>query len=187
MQTYTRILSASFLVAITAPLATADGFYVDGSYNGLTATLDFEIANSDNDVSLSAIGLRGGYDVSPIFALEGEVLIGTADDTWYVSPGYSETDTTVHTYDVSLNSSVSAFGRANFPIAERLTAFARVGYSAVEFETDDSFVDAFFGPAFGVGATFDVTDKIYLRGDITRYDAEEFENDAVSVGAGFRF
>lgn len=192
MQKRTRILSASLILVMSAPLAMADGFYADISYNDVVATLDFETPNFDNDFDFGAVGLRGGYEVMPYFAVEGEVLVGTADETR--SFVVLESDLPAFTVDYRLSTSVSAFGRANMPVGERFTAFARLGYSTVEYEIESNATDAgpaskdnHSGPAYGLGATFDVTEKIYLRGDFTRYVVDEFENDAISIGAGLRF
>lgn len=197
MQTYNRILSATFLVAVSTPLAMAENFYVDGSYNDVTATLDFETENFDNDFDFGAVGLRGGYDVGPYFAIEGEVLLGTADETrsFFNEAGFEGgSDVVAYTVDYRLASSVSVFGRTNLPLGDRFTAFARLGYSAVEYEIESkaqgagpALNDDHSGPAYGLGATFDVTESIYVRGDLTGYDLDEFENDALSIGLGYRF
>jgi len=193
MQIRNILILGSSIMALF-PAAFAQGFYVDGGYAVASSELDFDEDDDDGeslDSDLGAIGGHAGYDFTPYFSIEGEVLVGVQDETLTlqgVSPDVDDVDV-----DISLNSIFGVFAKANLPLGEQFNAFARVGYAVADVEGSTDFdggasaSDTAEGVAFGLGATFDFTQQIYVRGDYTRYDFDGAESDAVMAGVGFRF
>lgn len=190
------ILGSSILALL--PAAFAQGFYVDGGYAATSLELEFEdddAAAESLDLDFGAIGGHAGYDFTPYFGVEGEVIIGVKDKS-FITVGVSDDDESVietENIDVSLNSIFGVYAKANLPLGEQFNAFARVGYAVGELEASSDLDGSENekgteeGVAFGVGATFDFTQQIYARGDYTRYDFGEADTDAFMAGVGFRF
>lgn len=171
------ILASAVITAV--PTASAAGLYGDVGYVFLSADTD------GASVDLGAIEGHVGYAFNDTFAIEGELGLGVADET-YSGGGLSVT--------VSENYNVGIFGVANLPVTEKLDLFARAGWVQTELEAKASFAGTSFteseaedGFAFGVGAKFAFTDKIYLRADYTRYDISDFEADGFMIGVGMKF
>nr|WP_070959138.1 outer membrane beta-barrel protein [Hyphomonas sp. Mor2] len=89
-------------------------------------------------------------------------------------------------------------------MTSKLSAFARVGVARAELDVSSSatvtdvdtgettttasdFTNSDTGIALGVGLTYDITDRLYIRGDYSRYDLENAELDSVGLGIGVRF
>jgi len=187
------ILGASIMTLL--PAAFAQGFYVDGGYSVSSSELEFvDEDDADStaafDSDTGAIGGHAGYDFTPYFGIEGEVLIGVQDESFTFEGATVADDVEV---DVGMDSIFGVFAKANLPLGERFNAFARVGYAAgeVELSTDVeggvTLSDTADGVGYGVGASFDFTPQIYVRGDFTRYDFEGADIDAAMAGVGFRF
>jgi len=190
-----NILILGSSIAALLPAAVAQGFYVDGGYSAASSELEFvdeEDADSTAsfDLNMGAIGGHVGYDFTPYFGVEGEVLIGVQDGSFTFEDVALEDDIE---FDVGMNSMFGVFAKANLPLGERFNAFARAGYAAGEFEisTDGedgvSVSDTADGVGYGVGASFDFTQQIYVRGDFTRYDFAGGDIDSAMAGVGFRF
>ncbi|MDJ0922136.1 MAG: porin family protein [Henriciella sp.] len=172
----------SSLAVITAimssPYALAEGWYADAGYTHFSA--DIEGTSGDSD--LDAITGRLGYDLTPNFGVEGEVGFGLDDD-----------DSTVAdvTTSIGLNYVVGLYGKAQMPLGERASLYARAGIVNAELEADVSGIgsteESETGAGYGVGGTFDVSERLYVRGDYTRYDIEDVESDAFTLAVGMRF
>lgn len=187
------ILGSSIMILL--PAAFAQGFYVDGGYSVSSSELEFVDeddvdSTASVDLNMGAIGGHAGYDFTPYFGVEGEVLIGVQDESFTFEGVTAEDDIEL---DIGVNSIFGVFAKANLPLGERFNAFARAGYAAGEFEISTDGEDGFSdsdtadGVGYGVGASFDFTQQIYVRGDITRYDFDGDAIDSAMAGVGFRF
>lgn len=116
-------------------------------------------------------GLTGrlGYRFSPNFAVEGEGTFGVDDDE-----------------GVELNHALGAYAMGILPFGSSgLSAHGRIGYQTVEVDTPLGDADD-DGLAYGVGLGWNITERVGLRADYTRMEADE-DTDAISLGAQFNF
>ena len=197
------ILAASVATGLAgAAYAQDNGFYVEGGYQYLNS----EPEGADDGVDTDAIGARLGYQFTPHFSVEGELASGIDDgefdynvdeDTFDLDDNNDGdfNDLIAASGDIGLNYLVGIYGKAEVPITERLDAYARAGYAYVDLDasvatpggTAINIEDSADGPAFGAGLSFDLTDKVYLKGDYTYYDFEDTETSGVMVGVGYKF
>lgn len=170
MKTFLPTLLIASTVAL-APAAVAEGWYADVGYTHA------ETDSDTFDVDLGAISARGGYDFTENFGVEFEGAVGVSDED-------------ILGATVELNYLVGLYGKAQVPVAERVDLFARLGVVNAELEISGGGLSASnseTGVGFGVGGTFDLTQNVYLRGDYTRYDIEDYEADAFTLGVGMKF
>ncbi|MEL6857004.1 MAG: porin family protein [Pseudomonadota bacterium] len=180
----TSVVAAAICVA---PSAAAQGFYIDGGYAAFKGDSGGDdedaLADDETDLTLGLIGGHYGYDFSPYAGVEAELLFGVKNDSGSVS-GID--------YDLNINVLAGAFAKAQLPLGDRFTAFARAGYFGATVEATfpgldiDSEEETEFDVALGVGATFAFTDKSYLRADLTRY-GDQGGSDGLMLGIGHRF
>lgn len=192
----TLFASTALLIAGACPTAFAQGFYVDGGYASVSLDYDYEDEDfaESFDFDFGAIGGHVGYDFSPYFGVEGEVLIGVKDESLsFTIEGDTDDEDIDINADVSLDSLYGIFGKANWPVSEQLNLFGRVGYVSgkIELSTDvedlGNFSETDEAFAYGVGATFVLSGNVYARDDYTRYDFDGSEADMFMIGAGIRF
>ena len=170
---------AATAVVIAAPSsALAQGWYADGGYTHITTDVD----GTSGDIDLGTITGHLGYDLNQTFGVEGEVAFGVNDE-----------DTTVGdvTTSLGLNYLVGVYGKAQMPLGERAKLFARAGIVNAELEAETtglgSTEQSETGAGYGVGGTVDISQNLFVRGDYTRYDIDDLEADAFTVGVGLKF
>lgn len=198
-------------ILIAATPASADGFYADGGFSATAVNADDAI-DPVLDPNFKSLGGHIGVGVSKFISIEGEALIGLDSELRFGSVTRSsfgedaeQTQLTDIQTDVNLNYIIGGFARGTVPVTSKLNVFGRLGYAQAEIDSDTtvreinleteevsisytgSNIDVVSGPAFGVGATYDVSDKVYIRGDFTRYDLDDGELDNIMIGAGIRF
>lgn len=181
MQSLKLSLFVALSFNVLLPFAHAEDWYAEGFIGGVAADPDTGYLTR-NQLHLPTIGLRGGYQFSPNFGVEGEIQTGVASEETFFSPFETK---------IGLRTSVALFGKYTVPVNERFGLHFRAGIASSEFETkydgERDFIDTYGGLAYGLGGTFDLTEMLYLRGDLTRYDSSRLETDSVSLGAGIRF
>ena len=201
-------LGASLFVAMPA---FADGFYADGGISLITVEGDDLIAPL-NGPEFDSLGARIGFNLSKHFSIEGEAIIGldsysSTVQTQFTDLGGDPAQVRQSDYWVesSLNHTVAAYVRSSAPVTSKLNVFGRLGIARIEIDQTANFrnfvsnsdeepgttsLSSTFsdvGAAFGAGATYDLTDKIYVRGDLTRFDMNHGDVDNMMIGAGIRF
>ena len=162
----------------------------------------------DSVDDFALVGARFGYQFTSTLSIEGDVSTGTNTQSrsfGYLTPAsLGDPVLVTQTTDNQLNWVLGVFGKGTLPITERFSAHARLGLAAIEtntaykgessspinnYEFDSTFSDAV--AALGIGGTFDVTDTVYVRADLTRYGLKhkyfDPELDSVTIGAGIRF
>ncbi|MEL7232581.1 MAG: porin family protein [Pseudomonadota bacterium] len=168
----------SLAVAATALAATpavAEGFYADGGYT--FTSIDLEDEGTSFDVDLGSITARGGYDFTENLGVELEGSFGVADED-------------IAGASVELSYLVGAYGKVQAPLGETFNVFARAGVVNAELEVSGGGISETFsdtGYGLGLGATLDVAENLYVRGDYTRLDIEDLEADTFTISLGFRF
>ncbi|NQY95676.1 MAG: porin family protein [Henriciella sp.] len=189
-----RIISIaiSTFVTVAAPVAGAESFYVEGNYNRVQTDSEPLSEFQGDDTEFDAIGFRAGYNFATNLAIEGEFLAGLSDDIY----AQLTEDGSPVAARASLETNAGVFVRAGVPVTEKVQAFARVGYATTQFAhtyyADDPDLSTTVtrtndGPAYGVGATIDISENIYLRTDYTLHDTDEVDTGTLSIGAGLRF
>ncbi len=178
-------MTTALMAAATVPAAgaMAQGFYADGGYTFIG--IDVEDGGDSFDADLGAISGHFGYDINQYLAVEGEGAIGVDDEE--VSGGGISVD-------LGLNYLVGAYGKAKYPVTDALSLYARAGVVNAELELEvsgggesasESASDTGFG--IGLGAQANLGARSGIRFDYTRYDIEDFEADAFSIGYAYRF
>lgn len=189
-----RIISIaiSTFVAVATPMASAENFYVEGNYSLVQTDSKLLSEFYGNDTEFDALGVRAGYNFATNLAIEGEFLAGLSDDIY----AQVTADGSPNAERAGLETSAGVFLRASVPVTEKVQAFARVGYVTTQVahtynvDNDDfssTLIETYDGAAYGVGATLDISENLYLRTDYTLRNAEEVDTSTVSIGAGLRF
>jgi opacity protein-like surface antigen len=135
-----------------------------------------------SDVELDVINVRGGYDFTEYFGVEGELLVGLEDEDLTIAgvPG-----------EVGLDYGLGIYAKVQYPLTEQLSVFGRAGYAY--HEIDASFANTQFGDeedalAFGAGLEWTVSGPNAVRLDYTRYEYDgDADADAFSIGYVRRF
>lgn len=180
MQPNKLLLSAALTLSCFLPLAQAEDWYAEGFIAGIYADgSDGAIGPDDN--ALSSIGLRGGYQLTKNFSVEVEAQTGVQNDTSYA----------LGLGDINLHAAYALFGKYSMPVSDRLSLHGRVGLAYNEYQVESNrgaqVITNSDGFAFGVGTTFDLTDTLYLRGDLTQHNSFSADSNSISIGAGVRF
>ena len=154
------IASIAALAMTAAPAAMAEAdTYVSLGYS----------MYSDDDATLGAGTARFGAFFNEYFGLEGEASVGfDSDDITDAGTGV--------TVNVDLGYQVGGFGVVRFQPVEKLTFMGRAGYSMMRIRGSSGPVSETFdidGFAAGLGAQLQVTDRFAIRGDYTRFEADD--------------
>jgi hypothetical protein len=150
--------AAALGVAIALPAAAQAQAYVGAGYT-----------HYDTDAGdIGGVTGRVGYRFNPNFAVEGEGTFGVEDDD-----------------AVELEHALGAYAVGILPLGQRLDLHGRVGYQATEFDTPFGSADA-DGVAYGVGATFNVTERFGVRADYTRVEGD-LDTDTIGLGGVVKF
>ncbi len=172
----TITVAIASLVVAAAPSAFAEGWYADGGYTFIG--IDTDVA----DVDLGAITAHGGFDFNENFGIEGEAAFGVADEDF--SDG-------INSASIDLSYLVGVYGKVQMPVGENVNLFARAGLVNAELDVEVTGLgttsESDTGAGFGVGGTFAFSERMFVRGDYTRYDIEDLEADAFTVALGAKF
>ena len=162
----------------------------------------------DSSFEFGSVGGHVGYQFSKYWSVEGEALFGVENEKQFgtgVFPTVDGDTSVSRSVTTDLSHLVGIHVKGTLPITRKLNAFARIGIASGEFDytTEASFTNleteetttnnsstgtyTETGVALGAGLSFDVSDKIYLRGDYTQYDLVDVELDSFSLGIGMRF
>ena len=165
------LASAAALVSFAGAHAQDTQWHIGGGYSL------FDADGGD----LDAITLRGGYDFNAYFGAE-------VDGSF----GINEEDVTFGTIeaDYKLEYALAAYAKAQYPLNEQFSVFARLGYGTASVEASaraggvtlpqDGDFDGF---AYGAGFEWAFAGPNAVRVDYTRHDYEddaEFDQWGVS-------
>lgn len=181
-------LVASLQLVLTAPRALADdaGFYAGASVNRVSIDETFDDGlKLDDDVT--GFRLMGGYRFGDYVGVEGGYVdFGDFDDSVMVGGLEADAKADAHGFDAAL------VGR--LPIGEAFAVNAKVGalvwdsdarlkVGGISADDGDSGTDVFYG----VGADYQVTERVTLSGGYSRYKLDDVDLDQFSLGASFNF
>jgi|GEM_PF-2830611 len=203
---------STFLFALGATLLStqlghAEGddefkFYGDIGYTRIGDDIP-DFGSTERSPEFGAISGHVGYELSKHWSVEGELMMGVENDKT-VRFGNGINSSNFLKSKRELDYLAGAYIKGTVPITGKLSAFGRLGLSQAELaisdqvsytnletgETDEGIferTESHTGIGVGAGITYDVTDKIYVRGDYTRYDLIDTELDSASIGIGLRF
>jgi OmpA-OmpF porin, OOP family len=180
------ILGLASAMAFVGPAFAQDtGFYIGLSFGQSSVDVDCTGAISCDDTD-TALKFIGGYRFNRNLGLEiGYTDLGEATFTDSIST-------------VTFESSViEVVGVGSLPIADQFSVFGKIGMYRGDVDASDpafgSASDSNTGLTFGVGAQWDFTKNLGLRGEWQRYadvggdNVGESDVDVLSVGVVFRF
>lgn len=186
----------------TAAHAQEAGPYFEGGYQ----YLDIKPDGAESGVDTHGIAARAGFRFNNIFSLEAELATGIDDGEFDFNVDEDEfnfddnndgdlSDIIAASGDIGLNYLVGIYGKANLPLTERLSAYARAGYAYVDLDASlrtpggnaINIEDSADGPAVGAGMSFDLTENLYLKGDYTYYSFDSTDTSGVMLGVGYKF
>jgi OOP family OmpA-OmpF porin len=179
-QTLPGLILAALLLS---PLVHADtGVFVGASFG--SSHLDEDFSGLDIDTDANAFRVVGGFQFGDYFGIEaGYHDFGDFSET--IDLGGFSTRTKVAADGWTLG------GTLGLPLSEQVSLYGRAG---VFFWDGDVDIDGFSinvpqdeNPYYGGGAKVDITSKLSLVGDWTRYELDTTASDVISVGFEFRF
>lgn len=175
----TKTMQKTILLSTAAALLIAGGASAQESKWNIGAGYTYFDAS---DVELDVINVRGGYDFTEYFGVEGELLVGLEDEDLSVAGVPAE---------VGLDYGLGIYAKAQYPLAEQVSVYGRLGYAYHEFDASvatvnlDDSSDAF---AFGGGLEWAVSGPNAVRLDYTRYEYDgDGDADAFSINYVRRF
>lgn len=163
-------VAAAVMVAAAATPAAADVVNSTGPYVNVGGTW---FNAEQGDVDVTGVTGRFGYRFTPNFGLEGEASFGIDGDT---------ADFLGTPVDVDLDDQFGVYAVGFLPISNNFELLGRVGYATIDAQgtfggfsagVDDD------GLAAGIGAQWAVTRNFGIRGEYTRYVADD--NDGVNA------
>lgn len=162
------LLLAASAVALVAGAASAQEgpFRIGVGYQAVDTT----------GATYDTVTLRGSYDFTPIFSVEGDFLVGVGDESTRIGA------TTV-TSEIKYGAGV--YGVARMPVSEQFSVFARGGYAYFDGKASaagTSFGGDVDGWAFGAGAEWAFGGANAIRVDVTRYDFINGGGNANALG-----
>ena len=183
--TKTLLLAASSVALIgTASAQTAQpqpytdedtGFYVGGGYSFVDIETDSDIdAFDDQGDSTNALTGRVGYQVTPVFSIEGDVTVGFDDGGFDLDGDEIDFDD-INSFDdiddsfdrdnlsealanggdIGLDYLIGLYGRVGMPLGERFHVSGRAGYAITEIDVTNT---ATFTSVDDLGDTDDTND-----------------------------
>ena len=166
------VVLSALLVFLPCAAANAENdFYADLGYSYLNQE------DSGLEVEVGAVSGHVGYFFNKTVSAEGELLIGSKDDT-------------VLGVDVKLNYLAGAYIKAEKEIGDGIAIFGRIGavYSEVEASVPGiSISDNDSAAALGVGTFLTSPQGVYMRLDYTRYEGDEAGTNSFNIALGRKF
>ncbi|WP_144395006.1 porin family protein [Pleionea sediminis] len=143
---------------------------------------NYSIINAE-DSTPTAITLRGGYEINPLFSVEGRVAKGFSKDSidgMEAINGKADVD---YMYGV--------YGKLNTTPDKVLNLYGVLGYSYAEFDLRSdlgSISDDEGGFSYGLGLDVMFEDNASINFEWTRlFDTDELEAKTFNVGVTFKF
>lgn len=173
-----KMLSRALLAAVLGVSALSAQAADKGFYAGAGVGQSFvdEQAYDDEDTAFSVFG---GYQFNKYFALEG----GYAD-FGKIEPELAGPDLEADSFYLTAVGSV--------PITEKFSAYAKAGFHRWNIDdaipgltgTDD---DSGTDPTYGVGVQYRFTDRVAMRGEYSRFEMEDLDQDLAQLQVRFDF
>lgn len=205
MNKHLLFLALTAALSVTTVQAADTGFYIGGSF-GQSKISDFN--GSDADAELASLGITSttsaddkdtgwkafaGYRIMKYLAVEGAYTnFGEATANTVIT---APTAGTVNTDLESESWSISAVGI--LPLNDQFSLFARLGVNVWNIDISASGTgsgavvvsDSEDGTdvVYGLGAAYNITQNLSVRGEWERYDFDGDDIDLLSVGLAWSF
>lgn len=173
-------LAVTLIMSAMAAQAAAETPAVEHPYIGLDYQLGTIAASSGPDADVSAARLRIGTELTRMFGLEAQAVVGMDGDK-VTSPGLVS--------NVELNSLYGVFLRPQLPLGEVASVYGLLGYSYVDADRTSTGAGCTTpcntggfenGASLGVGVNVNVYKNIGVSADFIQYTEDYM---AISVGA----
>ena len=206
MNKHLLFLALTAALSVTTVQAADTGFYIGGSF-GRSQISDFN--GSDLDAVLAAGGITStsstddkdtgwkafaGYRIMKYLAVEGAYTnLGEATANTVITAPVAGT---VNTDVESESWNISAVGI--LPLNDQFSLFARLGVNVWNIDASSSGTGS-GGPfvldvsddgtdvVYGLGAAYNITQNLSVRGEWERYDFDGDDIDLLSVGLAWAF
>jgi len=163
-------------IAVSAVAVTSQSFADDQFYVGIGASQAFvdERGLDDDDTGGKVFA---GYNFNDYFAVEA---------SYY---DFGDTEQGANRLAVD-GFGIAAVGK--LPVSDSVSLFAKVGAHDWDAEangpiatrlSDDSDSDVFYG----VGVQYDLGFNLSLRGEVERYEVDDFDFDVATIGISYNF
>lgn len=165
------IVGVALIAGATSSPVFAENFYAGASVIQ-TYVDDFGL---DDDTTGGKI--YGGYRFNEYFAVEASYF------------DFGELENRVSSLEID-GFGISAVG--SYPVTSKLEIFGKLGVQywdadargpIVQGLNDDSDTDAFYG----IGVRYSITDSISIQAEAERYEIEDIDLDAASIGVSYKF
>ncbi|MEE4207939.1 MAG: porin family protein [Parvularcula sp.] len=213
----TIMASALTIAAATAAHAQEPGsIYVEGGYTNLDVTVSSDIDSVDDlGDNVHALTARAGYQFNEFFSVEADASFGIDEGDFdfqgdredFFSDGDDDQDlgdvvAASGDGDLGVDYLIGVYGKATYPLSERVDIFARAGYAFVEAdlqgrldplpgEAETDPIELASGDddgfAIGAGISASITESLTVRGDYTRYEFDDVDTNAFGVTLGYAF
>ena len=170
------------LVFIPFSVMAESGLILAGSVG--SSTLDDNIDGFGIDTNTTAFRLTAGWQFSDLFALEGGYhSFGDFDERFDIGGIFTL---------VGIEADGYTFGATmSLPVGHNFSLFGRGGAFIWDAETRIDGLRLSLpedtNAYYGGGADFEITDRLSLVGDWTRYELEGPDSDVISIGIKLRF
>jgi opacity protein-like surface antigen len=197
-------LTLGMAAAAHAQYARDDtGLYVQGGWS----YYNFEANDTGYSVDTNALTARLGWQFTPMLGIEADLSAGidegdldfdsSEDDLDFDANNDGDfTDVISVSGDLGLDFLAGAYGRAVFPVSDRLDLSARLGYAYAEVNANavgpggvqiPLAEDAEDGWSAGAGISFALTEDIELRADYTWFGLDNVDVNSGTVAIGWKF
>ena len=175
--------TAALLMLLVGPIsAQAGGFYVGASVGQAELSDDFDgLVVDDNSTAYRVVA---GWSFNENFALEGGYH------------NFGDFEQVFDNFGIPATASLSADGFTlgavgSIPVTDRFSLMGRAGWyfwdGDAEINNVSQATPEDSNLYLGAGITFDVTERLQLTGDWTRYELEDTTSGVFSFGLQYHF
>lgn len=203
MNTFSKSLIAIGMLSAVSVTHASQGFYVglnvgqakyDAVIEDFSGLQDGSITSASLDDSDTSLSLILGYKINPNFAIEGgyidlgELTVNATSNgagfLYAAGPVTAKVEANGLFFDAKgilpLNEKFSLYGKLGLLMWDEEGTLSD---STGSISVDDDGTDMFFG----LGASFNVSEKISLNADFSRYQVDEDSTDVDVLSVGIQF
>jgi opacity protein-like surface antigen len=194
-----RVLAMMALTSIAMPSLTNatesnTWFYFGIDHHSGTHTANIPspttLSADTSDLKLNGIKFKMGLYLAEDIAIEASVLTGTGGD----SKSVVDTFIGPTTQTTEIDHILSLFFKGDLPLSDKAKLYGLIGFSSGKFTTQQpatypaSLVHSDSGVSYGVGASYQATEKVFINAEYVMYWSElDDEHTAINLGLTRRF
>ena len=162
---------AFFLLSAMSHAHHANPFWYAGvAYSILDVELESGGQKSDSEPG--ALNVTVGYEFNKYFAAEGLFGVGIYDDR-VANAGFA----------IEMDSVIGLSAVGILPLTKTFSLYGKLGFAQIEYEDDDADSADGDGAMYGIGAAFDVNEKVSFNIDYIQYPDADYDNSDIDVEA----